>query len=84
MRRIRNARKILLLTNGGNDDNRDEIDALNEHEEIELAVVTLADAIVYPGTMVVHLEDTTFTCLTVVTSWRLDSPTNIAFLSHLL
>ena len=62
----------MLLTNGGNDDNRDEIDALNEYEEIELAVVTLADAIVYPGAMMVVSIDTYIAENTMSASWSSD------------
>ena len=62
----------MLLTNGGNDDNREEIDALNEHEEVELTVVALADAIVYPGTMMVVSIDTNIAEDTMSASWSSD------------
>ena len=62
----------MLLTDGGNDDNREEIDALNEHEEVELTVVALANAIVYPGAMMVVSIDTNIAEDTMSASWSSD------------
>ena len=62
----------MLLTDGRNDDDRKEIDALNEHEEVELTVVALSNAIVYPRTMMVVSIDTYIAENTMSASWSSD------------
>ena len=54
-----------------------------DHVEEEMSVVVVADTVVEPGTVVIHLQDTTVADAAVVGSWWFWLDTFLAYSCHL-
>ena len=62
----------MKLTDNGNDHHGEEVQALKHHEDVELGIVTLSDAVIDPRAVVVVSVDAALTKSAVATPRRSD------------
>ena len=65
----------VLLTESRSKNHENKINNLDQNENVEQGIITFADAIVYPGTMMIESIDTPVTKIAVTAPWCSYKPT---------